>query len=164
MHAILEMTRYLMPLAIKAGRVHKRLLNTDSEAPAVAEADYDRLSDWRATLRTFLRASQSLVRTAGITPQQYQALLVLRPATRMDAGGMTVTQLANLLQVRHNTAVSLVNRLVKSAYVRRGVHPTDRRRALLTLTLKGERLLRQLVHAHNHELNRIAPAVRKVLP
>ena len=164
MHAILEMSRYFMPLAVKAGGIHKRLSGADSEALGVGEADYDRLSDWRASLRTFLRASQSLVRSVGITSQQYQAMLVLRPATRTDDGGMTVTQLASLLQVRHNTAVSLVNRLVQNGYVHRGVHPTDRRRALLTLTLKGEKLLRQLVHAHNHELNRIAPAVRKVLP
>jgi len=164
MHVILEMGHYLVPLVVRAGGIHKRLAGTDNEALAVREADYDRLADWRASLRTFLRASQSLVRSAGITSQQYQAMLVLRPAIRTDDGGMTVTQLARMLQVRHNTVVNIVNRLVKSGYVRRGVHPTDRRRALLTLTFKGEKLLRQLVSAHNHELNRVAPALRKVLP
>ena len=110
-----------------------------SRAPRV---DYRTLADLRYQVRRFLRVREVAARRAGIAPQQYQLLLQLkglegrRPAT--------VGVLAERLQVRHHSAVALIDRLVRRDMVVRRRLAADRREVLIALRPSGEAILRKL--------------------
>jgi DNA-binding MarR family transcriptional regulator len=128
----------------------------------ITEDDYRTLTAWRDTLREFMSASKAILKQANVTPNQYQALLAIRFGTRQQK--LAVGELARVLHVRHNSAVTLINKLVARGVVRRMSSQQDRRVVYLHLTAKGENILRKLVTAHRQELNQIAPALRKILP
>ena len=109
------------------------------------ERDYDRLAGFRYALRRFLRFSETAARRAGIAPAQYQLLLFVRAFRAAP----TVTDLAERLQVRHQSAVGLVERCERAGLVRRGRDSSDRRRVRVRLTRRGSEVLRRLVAAHN---------------
>ena len=106
-------------------------------------------------LARFLAFSATAAKAAGLAPRQHQALL----AVKGSPGGapMTVGDLAARLGIPHHSAVELVDRMVRSGYLRRRSDPSDRRRASLTLTASAERVLASLSAAHRAELHRIAP-------
>jgi DNA-binding MarR family transcriptional regulator len=60
--------------------------------------------------------------------------------------------LAERLQIEHHSAVELANRLALGGYVRRQRGGQDRREVLLSLTSKGEEVLRELSLHHGAEL------------
>jgi DNA-binding MarR family transcriptional regulator len=113
-------------------------------------ADYRSLSDFRYEIRRFLNFSESAARQAGLEAQQHQALLAiagLPPHQRP-----TVGVLAERLQVRHHSAVELVNRLAQKRLIRRAAAEADRRTVILQLTARGEKILRQVTLPHLEEL------------
>lgn len=66
----------------------------------------------------------------------------VRPAhgfafARLSAGGATITQLAEHLDVTRQAAGQLVDELIARGYVERRPHPTDARARLIVLTEKG---------------------------
>ena len=64
-----------------------------------------------------------------------------------------IADLAERLQIRHHSAVELVNRLAAQGYVERHRGgDSDRREVLISLTFKGEKILRQLSLHHRTEL------------
>jgi DNA-binding MarR family transcriptional regulator len=110
---------------------------------------YRDLADFRLHLRRFLAFSESTARSAGVTSQQYQAMLVI--AARSD-GGLPVKELAAELLLAPNGAVQLVDRMVRQDLVRREPSPTDGRSVLLMLTPRGTRTFRRLAANHMAEL------------
>ena len=70
-----------------------------------------------------------------------------------------IGELAERLQVRHHSAVELVNRLSAGGYVRRHRGGEDGREVLLSLTRKGEKVLRDLSLHHRAELRMRGPAL-----
>ncbi len=114
------------------------------------DADYRSLSDFRYEIRRFLNFSESAAREAGLEAQQHQALLAIAglPPHQIP----TVGVLAERLQVRHHSAVELVNRLAKKRLIRRAAAETDRRTVILQLTARGEKILRQVTLPHLEEL------------
>jgi len=74
-----------------------------------------------------------------------------------------IGELAERLQVRHHSAVELVNRLSAGGYVRRHRGGADGREVLLSLTPKGEKVLRDLSLHHRAELRMRGPALIKAL-
>jgi DNA-binding MarR family transcriptional regulator len=129
--------------------------------PEVAEGDYRKLAAFRAALRKFLRKSEDIVHAAGFTPQQHQTLLAIKGFP--GPGKPTVKDLAARLQIRHNSAVGLVNRLEGGGYLRRAASAMDRRCVCLELTRKGEAMLHRLTHAHRVELHLIGPEIKRLL-
>src|SRR5579863_1930094 len=113
--------------------------------------DYHALADFRFEIRRFLHTSERIVRAEGLEPQQHQALLAIKglPAHRVA----TVGVLAERLLVQHHSAVELVNRLETKGLLRRARGANDRRSVLLTLTRRGEALLKQLALTHRAELH-----------
>jgi DNA-binding MarR family transcriptional regulator len=109
------------------------------------------LAAFRYTLRRFLHFSEQAAEVVGLTPHQHQALL----AVRGGGGPMTVGDLAERLQVRHHSAVGLVDRLVRGGLLSRRPSPVDGRAVRLHLTARGSRLLERLTAAHRRELSRI---------
>jgi DNA-binding MarR family transcriptional regulator len=120
-------------------------------------ADYESLAELRYQIRRFLHFSERASREAGLEPQQHQLMLTLKglpEGTRPRIG-----ELAERLQIQHHSAVELVNRLATGGYVRRRRAGADRREVLLSLTPKGEKILRELSLHHKAELRMHGPAL-----
>ena len=120
-------------------------------------ADYESLAEVRYQLRRFLHFSEQAAREAGLEPQQHQLMLALKGLPE----GMRprVGELAERLQIKHHSAVELINRLASASWVRRHRAGGDRREVLLELTPKGDRILRKLSQHHRAELRKRGPAL-----
>lgn len=127
----------------------------------VTRTEYETLADLRYSLRQFLRFSEEAAHTAGITPQQHQALLAIKGFPEDRA--ITVGELAERLQVRHHSAVGLVDRLVSGGAVVRKNGVADRRQVSLALTERGEKTLEKLSTAHKEQLRRVGPQIETLL-
>ena len=136
-------------------------LGFNNETVKVTKTEYETLADLRYSLRQFLHFSEEAAHSAGVTPQQHQALLAIKgfPGNR----GITVGELAERLQVRHHSAVGLVDRLVLKNFVVREHLPADRRQVFLALTERGEKMLEKLSTAHKEQLRRIGPHIESLL-
>jgi DNA-binding MarR family transcriptional regulator len=120
-------------------------------------ADYESLAALRYQIRRFLHFSEQASRKAGLEPRQHQLMLTLKglpTGTRPRIG-----ELAERLQIQHHSTVELVNRLAAGGYVRRHRGGEDRREVLLSLTPKGENVLRELSLHHKAELRTQGPAL-----
>jgi len=127
----------------------------------VNHADYAALADFRHKLRSFLHFSSEAAQEAGLSPSQHQALLAIKAAPADEP--LTIGQLAERLQVRHHSAVGLIDRLAKRRLVKRRTDEEDRRKVHLVLTTQGETLISKLSSAHKAELKIIGPALRDLL-
>ena len=116
-----------------------------------SHSDIRNLARFRYALRKFLRSSEQVARRAGITPQQHQLLLGVAGFTDKDS--TTVGEIAEYLQVRHHSAVELIDRAVAAGLVRREVNPDDQREVYVALTTDGSRKLRMLTDLHRKELS-----------
>jgi DNA-binding MarR family transcriptional regulator len=124
---------------------------------SLPSSDYEALAQLRYQIRRFLHFSEQVARESGLEPRQHQLMLTLKglpAATRPRIG-----ELAERLQIQHHSAVELVNRLAGGGYVRRHRGSEDRREVLLTLTPKGEKILRELSLHHQAELRTQGPAL-----
>lgn len=120
--------------------------------------DYAALGAFRYAMRQFLRFSKDLVAArASLTPEQYEALLAIKASSQAD--GMTVGQISEQLQVRHHTAVSLIDKLEARKLARRKRTNTDRRTVNVQLTKTGTTLLSRLALIHYREIRRRAPEI-----
>jgi DNA-binding MarR family transcriptional regulator len=115
----------------------------------LTDEDYRRLARWRRALRRFLRFSEEAARRAGVSPTQHQVLLFIRG---FEQGRPTIADLAERLQVRHQSAVGLIDRCQRGGFVRRAPDPLDRRRVRIELTPRARRLLDRLTREHLREL------------
>ena len=111
--------------------------------------------------RKFLAFSEAAAGRAGLTPQQYQALLAVKGFSSSEP--VSVGDLARYLLVRHHSAVELLDRMAKLGLLSRTVDGDDGRRVLLLLTAKGEQKLRTLAKIHFEELRSASPALSGIL-
>ena len=123
--------------------------------------DYEILARFRHELRKFQAFSKAAANKAGLTPQQHQALLTIRGFSGPDP--ISVGDLAQLLLIRHHTAVELVDRMAKLELLSRSTDDGDRRRVLVKLTKAGERRLLKLSVIHLQELRAISPTLTEIL-
>lgn len=124
-------------------------------------ATYRSLSEFRHQVRRFLRYSEDAARTHDLEPQQHQLLLAIKGLPKGKTP--TIGELAERLQIRHHSAVELINRLAKSGRVVREPGTEDRREVLIRLTPEGERILRELSVEHQIELTRSGPKLMRSL-
>jgi DNA-binding MarR family transcriptional regulator len=119
--------------------------------PQLVPDDYEALANFRYAMRKFLSFSkQALKAEAHLTPEQYEALLALKVAS--PDTGCTITDLSERLQVKHHSAVSLVDKLEGVGLVRRRPGALDRRQVFLELTARGSRLLAKVAAPHRREI------------
>ena len=121
---------------------------------------YEGLAKFRYALRQFLAFSEAETHEAGVTPQQYQALLVIKTHPE---GAIMVRELADQMLLQHHGAVQLIDRLVRAKLVERRQPPTDRRSVLVTMTHKGAELLERLASNHIRELLKHEPLLAESL-
>ncbi len=126
----------------------------------LGQADYRTLAGFRRDLRRFLRFSEQAAAGAGLTPRQYQALLALHGSAGRRLG---IGALAAELEIRHHSAVGLVDRLGKLGLVGRHGVRADRRKVEVWPTARGSRTLARLAEAHRAELRAMAPTLRRLL-
>ncbi|HET9400920.1 MAG TPA: MarR family transcriptional regulator [Candidatus Acidoferrales bacterium] len=124
-------------------------------------AGYRALAEFRYHIRLFFNATDDAVRTAGLEPEQYQLLLALRGMPQGETA--TIRQLAQRLQVRHNTAVERIDRLERMRLVRRAHSAADRREVLIDLTPRGDAIFKKLAELRLRELRRSGPALVRAL-
>jgi DNA-binding MarR family transcriptional regulator len=112
--------------------------------------NYPALEQFRYQIRRFLRFSERAARAEGLEPQQYMLLLMLKglPTGRKP----TVGDLAERLQIEHNSAVELIDRSERRGLIRRYRLRFDRRKVFVRITQKGERIFRDLSVYHLAEL------------
>lgn len=126
-----------------------------SESSSITLREYQALAQLRYLIRRFLAFSAEAAKTCDVEPQQHQLLLALKglPPKRRPTIGVA----AERLQLRHHSAVELVNRSIARGLVERSGSEEDHREVLLHITPYGERLLRRLSLAHRSELSSAAP-------
>jgi DNA-binding MarR family transcriptional regulator len=127
----------------------------------LTKTQYEKLASFRYALRRFLHFSEEAAHTAGLTPQQHQALLAIKGFPRRDH--VTVGELAERLQLRHHSVVGLVDRLVAEKLLARRPSREDRRRVFVHLTARGENVLQTLSAAHARQLKQIGPELKVLL-
>jgi DNA-binding MarR family transcriptional regulator len=125
------------------------------------KSEYETLAAFRYALRRFIRFSEEAAQAAGITAQQYQALLAIKGFPSRDK--VTVGELAERLQLRHHSAVGLIDRLVARKLAAREPSAEDRRQVLVQLTRRGEEVLEKLASVHREQLKRIGPEISLLL-
>ena len=128
-------------------------------AAEITTAEYRALAELRYRIRLFLREGDTVARAAGLEPQQYLLLLAIRGLPEGEEA--TVRTLAERLVLKHHSVVELIDRLELHGYVRRIRGREDRRRVLVSLLPRGERMLEQValhrigeLRANGHQLVR----------
>ena len=124
------------------------------------DAEYRQLADFRYAIRSFMEFSEQAARNAGLTPQQHQALVAIRGHVGDESP--TVGELAEALQVKHHSAVGLVDRIVQRGFARREPSTVDNRRVHVVITPAGEEVLRSLTAAHREEHRQLADVLRRL--
>ena len=117
---------------------------------APTSADTRNLARFRYAVRKFLHSSDAEARRLGVTPQQHQLLLGI--AGFMGRRWATIGEIAEFLQLRHHSAVGLVDRAEAAGLVRRQTNREDRREVQVAITAEGLRKLRLLAPQHRKEL------------
>ncbi len=113
--------------------------------------DYEALANFRYLLRKFLRFSKDFLSAKShLSPEQYEALLAIKVFA--SSGGLNISQLSERLQVRHHSAVNIVDRLVERKLITREAVRSDRRRRFLELTPQGDKLIEELAFGHRQEI------------
>ena len=95
-----------------------------------------------------------------MSPSQYQLLLFVKD---FPAPGPTIADLAERLQIRHQSAVGLIDRCAQGGFVRRRRDAQDNRRVRVQLTALGARLLARLVLEHYRGLADLGAAIPRPL-
>jgi DNA-binding MarR family transcriptional regulator len=98
------------------------------------------VAEFRAALRQFLRRTERIARSSGLTPQRYLLLLMIKGAPD-GSEQSTVTELSERLQLAQSTVTELVSRAEEVGLVEREASSQDGRVAHLRLTAEGERRL-----------------------
>lgn len=125
------------------------------------QQSYKALADFRYALRRFFAFSEVAADEAGLSPQQYQALLAIKGAPGRSELG--IQEIAERLMIRHHTAVELVDRLEKNGFVVRVRNESDARRVQVRPTAKTERIMDGLAAAHLRELKGIRRVLEQLL-
>src|SRR5262245_1565460 len=126
-----------------------------------SSVDYHALAELRYRIRVFVSFSEQAARAHGIEPKQHQALLAIKGLP--EELRPTLRVLAERLQLRHHSAVELVDRLEAAGLAMRVQNPDDRREVLVHLSARGEELLRTLSVVHQEELQALGPDLLRAL-
>jgi len=119
--------------------------------------DFQALAEFRYNIRRFLRASEQILRPAGLKPQQYQLMLHIKGLP--EGKQATIGEIAERLQIQHHSTVELADRMTARGLIKRKRAAEDRRQVCLELTPKGEKVLREMATLHREELRNTGPAL-----
>lgn len=132
-----------------------------SQPHVLSKIEYEILSEFRYTLRRFMRFSEAAAGELGLTPQQHQALLAIKGFPGREK--VTVGELAERLQIQHHSAVGLADRLEAQDLIERSPATSDRRKVYVSLTAHGRSVIDRLSALHQDELVRLLPQLRLLI-
>ncbi len=120
----------------------------------LTQQDFERLLEFRVTLRRFQRWSEDQAQAAGLTHVQHQLLV----AVKGHPGGVppTVGDLAGYLLLRPHSTVELIDRAEAAGLVQRMRDAEDGRVVRVRLTAEGDQILQKLTRAHLERLYELA--------
>src|SRR6516162_5261806 len=120
----------------------------------LTQQDFERLLEFRVTLRRFQRWSEDQAQAGGLTHVQHQLLVAIKghPGQRPP----TIGDLAGYLLLRPHSAVELVDRAETARLVARTPDRADGRVVRVRLTADGEEILQRLTRAHLDRLHELA--------
>jgi DNA-binding MarR family transcriptional regulator len=125
------------------------MLKTDSRP------DIQAIAELRYQIRLFLRFSENVACQVGIEPQQHQLLLAVKGLPRNLKP--TIGVLAERMQLKPNSTVGLIDRLVERGFLLRLRATDDRRQVLVKLTHDGEQCLQKLALHHLYDFDLSVP-------
>lgn len=128
---------------------------------AITTEEYRALAELRHRIRLFVREGDAKARTAGLEPQQYLILLAIRGLP--ESAEATIRMLADRLALKHHSVVELVDRLEQRGLVKRARSREDRRRVLVSLLPRGEKLLEEVARHRIGELRSSGAAFVKAI-
>jgi DNA-binding MarR family transcriptional regulator len=137
------------------------MTGTSVRPRSLAKGDFQTLAEFRYLLRQFGAFSAGAAREAGLTAQQHQVLLAVKGFPGREH--VTIGELAERLDLKHHSAVGLVDRLMRRNLIARCPDKADRRKVRIVLTPQAEALLLGLTLAHRDELRRLAPLLQALL-
>src|SRR5260370_41570692 len=123
--------------------------------------EYRALAELRYRIRHFLHEGDAVAQAAGLEPQQYLLLLTIRGLPPGEEA--TIRRLAERLALKHHSVVELIDRLEIHGYVRRSRGRDDRRRVLVSLLPRGERLLEHVARHRIGELRSTGHALVRAI-
>ncbi len=118
---------------------------------------YEALSDFRFSLRSFLRFSEDAARAEGITVLQYQLMLHTQGFEGREWA--SVSEIAERLQTQAHGVVALVSRCEEAGLVERVPSQVDRRQVEVHLLPLGRQKLARLAASHADQLAALAEVV-----
>ena len=127
----------------------------------ITSDEYRALAELRYRIRHFLHEGDAVAQAAGLEPQQYLLLLTIRGLPPGEEA--TIRTLAERLALKHYSAVELIDRLEMHGYVRRSRGRDDRRRVLVSLLPRGERLLEHVARHRIGELRSTGHALVRAI-
>src|SRR2546429_513449 len=122
--------------------------------PRLTRQDFERLPEFRVTLRRFQRWSEDQARAEGLTNVQHQLLVAVKG--HHESRPPTVGDLAGYLLLRPHSTVELVDRAEAAGLVERTPDADDGRVVRVRLTGAGDRVLNKLTRAHLERLHELA--------
>jgi DNA-binding MarR family transcriptional regulator len=134
---------------------------TRGEPSDLSDREYQSLARFRYALRRFLHFSEQAARDEGLTPNQHQLLLAIRGWTGETSP--SITDVAELLQLRHHSTVELAHRAESAGLVSFHHDPADGRRQLLHVTPTAAKRLNALTVLHRDELRRFRHQLHDLL-
>lgn len=105
-------------------------------APARLDPTADIIADFRATMSQLKCASSERLLRLGVSMAQLHLMFTLQ-----RTGEMTMSHLAELLNVSFSNATGLIDRIEERGFIERSRVPSDRRVVLVRLTPAGETML-----------------------
>jgi DNA-binding MarR family transcriptional regulator len=122
--------------------------------PRLTQRDFERLLEFRVTLRRFQRWSEDQAQAAGLTQVQHQLLVAIKG--HPDGRPPTMGELAGYLLLRPHSTVELVDRAEAGGLVERIRDDADGRLVRVRLTRQGDRVLAMLTPVHLERLHELA--------
>jgi DNA-binding MarR family transcriptional regulator len=126
-------------------------------AKTITTPEYLALAELRYRIRRFVHEGDAVASAAGLEPQQYLLLLMIRGMR--EGQEATVSTLAERLALKHHSVVELIDRLETNGYVRRNRSREDRRSVLVSLLPRGEKMLEEVAQHRISELRATGAAL-----
>ena len=129
--------------------------------PRLTRKDFERLLEFRVTLRRFQRWSEDQAQAEGLTHVQHQLLVAIKG--HHENLPPTIGDLAAYLLLRPHSTVELVDRAEAAGLVERTPDGEDGRVVRVRLTRNGDRVLNKLTRAHLERLHELATVLDELV-
>ena len=120
--------------------------------------EIQRAAAFRVALRAFQRSTERIARSAGLTPQWYLLLLLVKGSEQGDEKA-SIGDLAKRMHLAQSTVTELVNRAERAGLVCRSASSLDGRVAHVGLTQEGEKRFAETFRALADERQALSRAV-----